>query len=186
MNISKKALLIGLITISFIVTIFFYYSNNIKFEKNHEKIFTESNDQANLREISFFSLDQQEFFLSDFNGKVLLVNLWATWCAPCRIEMPSLDRLEDILGDERFQVIAIAVEKTDISKIADFYKEEGIDNLKIFHDKSTKSGLYAKATGLPFTLLIDREGKEVGRKDGPWEWDSNEVLEIINKLKVIN
>ena len=90
------------------------------------------------------------------------------------------------MGDERFQVIAIAVEKTDISKIADFYKEEGIENLKIFHDKSTKSGLYAKATGLPFTLLIDREGKEVGRKDGPWEWDSNEVLEIINKLKVIN
>ena len=111
MNISKKALLIGLITISFIVTIFFYYSSNIKLEKNHEKIFTESNDQANLKEISFFSLDQQEFFLSDFNGKVLLVNLWATWCAPCRIEMPSLDRLEDILGDERFQVIAIAVER---------------------------------------------------------------------------
>lgn len=186
MNISKKALLIGLITISFIVTIFFYYSSNIKLEKNHEKIFTESNDQANLREISFFSLDQQEFFLSDFNGKVLLVNLWATWCAPCRIEMPSLDRLEGILGDEKFQVIAIAVEKTDISKIADFYQEEGIKNLKIFHDKSTKSGLYAKATGLPFTLLIDREGKEVGRKDGPWEWDSKEVLEIINKLKVIN
>lgn len=186
MNISKKALLIGLITISFIVTIFFYYSSNIKLEKNHEKIFTESNDQANLKEISFFSLDQQEFFLSDFNGKVLLVNLWATWCAPCRIEMPSLDRLEDILGDEKFQVIAIAVEKTDISKIADFYQEEGIKNLKIFHDKSTKSGLYAKATGLPFTLLIDREGKEVGRKDGPWEWDSKEVLEIVNKLKVIN
>ena len=114
MNISKKALLIGLIIISCIVIIFFNYSNNIKSEKNHDKIFVESNDQADLKEISFFNLDQEEFFLSNFNGKVLLVNLWATWCAPCRVEMPSLDRLEDILGDESFQVIAIAVEKTDI------------------------------------------------------------------------
>ena len=86
-----------------------------------------------------------------------------------------------------FQVIAIAVEKTDISKIADFYQEEGIENLKIFHDKSTKSGLYAKATGLPFTLLIDRGGK------GSWKEKmahgngiQKRVLEIINELKVIN
>jgi hypothetical protein len=100
--------------------------------------------------------------------------------------MPSLDRLQKILGDDNFQVIAIAVEKTDISKIIEFYQEANIQNLIIYHDKSTKSGLYAKATGLPFTLLIGRDGKEEGRRDGPWEWDSPEVLNIIKKLKEIN
>ena len=167
-------------------------ANETKFAKlNNQKFgdmkkMTIANNTTSAPKTIFFDTGGKELTLNDFKGRLTLVNFWATWCAPCRIEMPSLDRLEDILGDEKFQVIAIAVEKTDISKIANFYQEEGIKNLKIFHDKSTKSGLYAKATGLPFTLLIDSEGKEVGRKDGPWEWDSKEVLEIINKLKVIN
>tara|TARA_B110000967_G_scaffold18975_1_gene17768 strand:+ start:402 stop:962 length:561 start_codon:yes stop_codon:yes gene_type:complete len=186
MNILKKPLLIGLIVISSLVTIFLINSNSTMFEKKHEKIFLKSNNDSRLDSISFFNSEGAEFFLSDFKGKVLLVNLWATWCAPCRIEMPSLDRLQKILGDDNFQVIAIAVEKTDISKIIEFYQEANIQNLIIYHDKSTKSGLYAKATGLPFTLLIGRDGKEEGRRDGPWEWDSPEILSIIKKLKEIN
>ena len=100
---------------------FFGYSNNIKHEENYEKIFSESNKDSSLEKINFFNVDNEELFLTDFKDKVLLVNLWATWCAPCRIEMPSLDRLQKILGDKHFQVIAIAVEKTDISKIIEFY-----------------------------------------------------------------
>ena len=186
MNISKKPLLIGLIVISFVILIFFGYSNNIRHEENYEKIFSESNKDSSLEKINFFNLDNKELFLTDFKDKVLLVNLWATWCAPCRIEMPSLDRLQKILGDKHFQVIAIAVEKTDISKIIEFYEEANITNLMIYHDKTTKSGLYAKASGLPFTILIDKKGNEIGRKNGPWEWDSDEVLDIINELKLVN
>ena len=146
--------------------------------------FPDSKNKTTMVEIEISNIGELNGYLN--NVRTVIVKFGATWCAPCREEMPSLDRLEDILGDESFQVIAIAVEKTDISKIAEFYQEEGIENLKIFHDKSTKSGLYAKATGLPFTLLINKEGKEVGRKNGPWEWDSEEILEIINELKEIN
>ena len=94
MNILKKPLLIGLIVISSLVTIFLINSNSTMFEKKHEKIFLKSNNDSRLDSISFFNSEGAEFFLSDFKGKVLLVNLWATWCAPCRIEMPSLDRLQ--------------------------------------------------------------------------------------------
>ena len=115
-----------------------------------------------------------------------MINLWATWCLPCKIEMPALDRLQEFIGDEQFEVIAIAVEKTNILKIQEFYKEIDIKNLKIYHDSSTKSGLFSKAKGLPLTILIDREGREVGRRDGPWEWDDNAVIEIIESYKQLS
>jgi len=181
MNILKKPLLIGLIIISFSVFVFINYSSN----KNN-KIFTKFINDTSLETVSFLNKDQKKFFLSDFKGKVLLVNLWATWCLPCKIEMPSLDRLQKNLGDNNFEVIAIAVEKTDISKIIDFYKETNIDHLKIYQDKTTKSGLYTKATGLPLTLLIAKNGEEIGRRNGPWEWDSDEVMSIIQELKTAN
>ena len=170
----------------FLIILIFLIFNSFAIEASDIKNLVINKDLKKYKDLTFLDDQNNQIDLNDYKGNLILLNFWATWCAPCRVEMPSLDRLEDILGDESFQVIAIAVEKTDISKIAEFYQEEGIEHLKIFHDESTKSGLYAKATGLPFTLLINKEGKEVGRKNGPWEWDSEEILEIINELKEIN
>jgi len=183
MHISKKSLLIGLIFISSIVFLFFISFGIKKNNTNHDKVFLEPNKEASLREINFYDIENNQFFLEDFKGKVLLINLWATWCLPCKIEMPALDRLQASIGDDNFEVIAIAVEKTNILKIQEFYQEIGLNNLKIYHDNSTKSGLYSKAKGLPLTFLLDHEGNEVGRRDGPWEWDDDEVIEIIKSYK---
>ena len=183
MHISKKSLLIGLIFISSIVFLFFISFGIKKNNTNYDKVFLEPNKEASLREINFYDIENNQFFLEDFKGKVLLINLWATWCLPCKIEMPALDRLQASIGDDNFEVIAIAVEKTNILKIQEFYQEIGLNNLKIYHDNSTKSGLYSKAKGLPLTFLVDHEGNEVGRRDGPWEWDDDEVIEIIKSYK---
>ena len=93
--------------------------------------------------------------------------------------------MQGLLGDENFEVLAIAVEKTEILKIKEFYSEIGINNLKIYHDNSTKSGLYSKARGLPLTILVDNQGNEIGRRDGPWEWDDEKVIEIIKSYKYL-
>ena len=186
MNISKKPLLIGLIFISSFVFLFFISFGVKKSNLNHDKVFLEPNKEARLDEINFYDIENNQFFLENFKGKVLLINLWATWCLPCKIEMPALDRLQGSIGDNNFEVIAIAVEKTDIFKIQEFYQDIGLKNLKIYHDNSTKSGLYSKAKGLPLTLLLDHKGNEVGRRDGPWEWDDNEVIEIIKSYKELS
>ena len=186
MHISKKPLLIGLIFISFLVFLFFISFESKKNNLNNDRVFFEPNKEANLSEINFYDIEGNQFFLENFKGKVLLINLWATWCLPCKIEMPALDRLQEFIGDEQFEVIAIAVEKTNILKIQEFYEEIDIENLKIYHDSSTKSGLYAKAKGLPLTILMDHEGREVGRRDGPWEWDENRVIEIIWSYKQLS
>ena len=186
MNISKKPLLIGLIFISFFVFLFFISFGIKKNYLDHNKVFLEPNKEASLSQINFYDMENNQFFLENFKGKVLLINLWATWCLPCKIEMPALDRLQESIGDENFEVIAIAVEKTDILKIQEFYQDIGLKNLKIYHDNSTKSGLYSKAKGLPLTFLVDHQGNEVGRRDGPWEWDDNKVIEIIKSYKELS
>lgn len=183
MHISKKPLLIGLIFISFFVFLFLNPFKDKKSNINNDKVFFEPNKEANLSDINFYDIKNNQLLLSNFQGKILLLNLWATWCLPCKIEMPALDRLQGLLGDENFEVLAIAVEKTEILKIKQFYEEIGIKNLKIYHDNSTKSGLYSKARGLPLTILIDNQGKEIGRRDGPWEWDDEKVIEIIESYK---
>ena len=183
MHISKKPLLIGLIFISFFVFLFLNPFKDKKNNINNDKVFFEPNKEANLSDINFYDIKNNQLLLSNFQGKILLLNLWATWCLPCKIEMPALDRLQGLLGDENFEVLAIAVEKTEILKIKQFYEEIGIKNLKIYHDNSTKSGLYSKARGLPLTILIDNQGKEIGRRDGPWEWDDEKVIEIIESYK---
>ena len=109
--------------------------------------------------------------LADFRGKVVLVNLWATWCAPCRREMPSLDRLQARLGGPDFEVVAISQDRGGMPKVIEFLTELGIRNLVPYNDKSTKSSRAFAALGLPTTLLVDRAGNEVGRLVGPAEWD---------------
>ena len=185
MHISKKPLLIGLIFISFFVFLFLNPFKDKKSYTDNNRVFLEPNKEANLSEINFYDIKSNQLFLSDFQGKILLLNLWATWCLPCKIEMPALDRLQGLLGDENFEVLAIAVEKTEILKIKEFYSEIGINNLKIYHDNSTKSGLYSKARGLPLTILVDNQGNEIGRRDGPWEWDNEKVIEIIKSYKYL-
>jgi thiol-disulfide isomerase/thioredoxin len=133
-------------------------------------------------ELSFLDGEGNEVRLADFLGEVVVLNLWATWCAPCRREMPSLDRLQAEYGDDGLEVIALSLDRGDLGKVRAFFAELGIAHLAIYHDPTARAGRELGAPGLPTTIVIDRTGQEVGRLLGPAEWDSAEALEVLEPL----
>jgi thiol-disulfide isomerase/thioredoxin len=120
--------------------------------------------------------------LEDFRGQVVVLNLWATWCAPCRHEMPSLDRLQAREGGPDLQVLPLSVDRGGLEQIEAFYEEVGIRHLGIYRDPQNAVGRALGALGLPTTVVIDQAGREVGRLLGPAEWDGAEALDLLRSL----
>jgi len=132
-----------------------------------------------LAEIVFVDGDGQSLMLADFRAKTVLLNIWATWCVPCRKEMPTLDALQGQLGGAEFQVVALSIDRAGAEVVRKFYAEIGIGNLALFIDTSMRAALALGTVGLPTTLLIDAEGRERGRLVGPAEWNSPEMIAFL-------
>lgn len=121
----------------------------------------------------------QPLKLGDWKGRVALVNLWATWCAPCRKEMPALAQLQKDLGSDQFEVVAISVDKKGVEASAAFLKETGAENLRLYVEPTLTILNDLQAIGLPATILIDRQGREIGRLLGPADWASPEGQTLV-------
>ena len=132
-----------------------------------------------LPEAKFQDASGRERTLADWRGKVVLLNLWATWCLPCRKEMPALDRLQRELGSDAFEVVAVSVDRTGLPGARKFLDEAKVDKLGLYADGSARMATTLRAGGLPATLLIDREGREIGRLLGPAEWDGEDAKRLI-------
>jgi thiol-disulfide isomerase/thioredoxin len=117
--------------------------------------------------------------LADFRGKVVLLNIWATWCVPCRKEMPTLDRLQAKLGGPDFEVVTLSIDRGGADAVRKFYAAVGVKNLAITLDAKGEAPFKLGTVGVPTTLLIDREGQEIGRLIGAAEWDSPEMVEFL-------
>lgn len=128
---------------------------------------------ANVR---FAGADGRRMTLEDFRGRVVLLNVWATWCVPCRTEMPTLDALQAELGGPDFEVLALSIDRAGPEAVRRFFDEIGIANLKIFVDETMLSATALRSFGLPTTLLIGRDGREIGRLVGPAEWNDPEMV----------
>jgi len=131
-----------------------------------------------VAEIQFEDNKGQSRSLADFRSKIVLLNIWATWCVPCRREMPALDRLATTLGSDRFEVVPLSIDR-DMDLVLKFYAEVGLKKLGKYRDRAGRATRELGAVGIPTTLLIDREGREIGRLIGPAEWDSPEMIEFI-------
>ena len=129
-----------------------------------------------LPAISFADEHGNPLTLDRWRGKLVLLNVWATWCAPCRHEMPTLDRLQATLGSERFEVVALSIDRAGGGVVRRFFDEIGIRHLGIFIDETMKALRDLKIFGLPGTLLIGPDGRELGRLIGPAEWDTPEMV----------
>jgi thiol-disulfide isomerase/thioredoxin len=135
-------------------------------------------------ELAFMDANGKPRTLADFRGRTVLLNLWATWCVPCRKEMPALDALQAKLGDETFEVVAVNIDTRNLDKPKAWLEEAGIRKLGYYADSSAKvfQDLKAagKAFGMPTTLLIDPQGCELGVLAGPAEWASDDAIKLVS------
>lgn len=133
--------------------------------------------------LAFKDAQGQDRSLADWRGRTILLNLWATWCVPCRREMPALDALQADLGGPKFQVVAVNIDQRDAQKPLAFLKQVGITHLAYFSDDSAQVfealKTAGKAFGMPTTLLVDPKGCEIGDMAGPAEWSSADGVKLV-------
>jgi thiol-disulfide isomerase/thioredoxin len=137
-----------------------------------------------LPDLIFEDADGKPKKLSDWRGKTVLVNLWATWCVPCRKEMPALDGLQAKLGSDKFEVVAINIDTRDPDKPRKFLQDANLTRLGYFSDQKAKvfqdfKGV-GRALGMPTSVLMDGAGCEIGTIAGPAEWDSADAVKLIS------
>ena len=142
---------------------------------------------SRFRRLGFDTPEGTKASLADFKGRTVLLNLWATWCLPCRQEMPALDRLQGILGGRAFTVVAVNIDTARLDRPKAFLDEIGVKNLTLYTD--SKAGVFetlkesGKVIGLPATILIGKDGCEIGTMAGPAQWDSKDALALLNAIQ---
>jgi thiol-disulfide isomerase/thioredoxin len=137
-----------------------------------------------LPDLAFRDASGSERHLAEWQGRTVLLNLWATWCVPCRKEMPALDELQAKLGGPPFEVLSINIDTRDAAKPRAWLNEVGITRLGYYSDSSAKVfqdlKLVGRAIGMPTTILIDPAGCEIGTIAGPAEWASEDALKLVH------
>jgi thiol-disulfide isomerase/thioredoxin len=133
-------------------------------------------------EIALVDAAGTEHTIEDFLGHVVVLNFFATWCAPCRREMPSLDRLAARLGGDDFAVVGVSQDRKGAEVYQPFLDEVGVTHFETFADPGLRTSRTLRVLGLPATIVLDRQGREVGRMVGPAEWDSDEAVALLRYL----
>ena len=160
-----------------------------KAAKGEVAAFLVSKKPKKLPTLIFKDIKGEDISSESWRGRFILLNLWATWCAPCRHEMPDLDALQAQLGSDDFAVIPISTDRGDIAKAVQFYEDIAIENLPLYHDEKGSSFRelrnMGRARGLPFTMIIDKEGYEIGYMNGPADWDSEDAINLIKTITTL-
>jgi len=143
--------------------------------------FVPSQQPAPAPAVSLTDVSGNTVELSDFKGRLVVVNLWATWCEPCLREMPSLERLQSKLGD-RIAVLGVSQDRGSNKTVEPFIAKLGLKSVKIFIDPKSVVGRAFEVRGLPTSLLIDRDGKLLGRVEGAAEWDSPKIMAVLDRF----
>ena len=132
-----------------------------------------------ISELKFKNSNLQDVDLINKRGKIMIINFWATWCAPCRKEMPSLEKLGTKLPE--IDIFAVNMEKPNNKKVDKFFKDIGVKNLKTYYDPELRLVKAFKLRGLPTSILINKEGKEFGKVIGEIDFSSDEFIKLLKK-----
>jgi len=168
-----------LIIFIYLITINFSYA----FEKPNLKNLILVKNPKMYEEVTFMDVEQKNINLVDFKGKLVILNFWATWCSPCRDEMPSLDNLQSNIKLNNLKIFPINIGQEDISKSESFFKELNINNLEIYIDAPITLAKKFSLRGVPTTILFNKEGKEFARIVGSIDFNDEE---FINWLEFYN
>jgi thiol-disulfide isomerase/thioredoxin len=143
---------------------------------NFHSIAKEVSDKPYIKE------DGSEGNLADHQGKIVLLNFWATWCAPCRKEMPMLSELQTELGSDQFEVVTLATGRNTPPAMKKFFKDINVTNLPLHRDPKQKIARDMGVLGLPITVILDRDGTEIARLRGDADWASQNAKDILNAI----
>ena len=133
-------------------------------------------------DLPFRLMDETESSLEAYRGQHVLLNFWATWCAPCRHEMPALNALQQELGGAAFQVVTLATGRNPPQAIRRFFEEEGITDLTLYRDINQQIAREMGVFGLPITVVLDPEGREIARLRGDADWASDEAVALMRAI----
>ena len=143
--------------------------------------YVEAKELKTVPAVRFMDASGRVMTLEDFRGRVVVLNIWATWCTPCVAEMPMLDRLQQQLGEEDAIVVALSIDRGGQEAVQEFYQRTGVTHLKVFVDPTMRAQSDLGLLGLPTTLIIDRDGRERGRLVGPAEWDDAAAVDLVRR-----
>jgi thiol-disulfide isomerase/thioredoxin len=144
-------------------------------------VFKETAGRPTAPELAVMGLDETPATLAQFKGKVVLLNLWATWCAPCVREMPALLKLQQQLGKEGLQVVALSQDRGSAHVVKPFLEEHKLAEMTVLLDPKSSAMKAMNVRGLPTSILIDRTGHEIGRLEGDYEWAGPEATALLKK-----
>lgn len=133
-------------------------------------------------DVPFLDADGQEMTLADLQGKFIVLNFWATWCAPCLEEMPLLSALQEAMGGDDLEVVTIATGRNPAPAMQRFFARIAVDNLPLYTDETQDLARDMEVLGLPVTVILDREGREIARMQGSADWSSENAMAILQTL----
>tara|TARA_B100000674_G_scaffold44_1_gene43 strand:- start:1096 stop:1605 length:510 start_codon:yes stop_codon:yes gene_type:complete len=163
-----------------LIIFIFFISNVLANEMPNIKNLVLNKEPKTYDNIIFLDSDEKFVKLSDYKGKLVIINFWATWCAPCKEEMPSLDVLKDNPNFNNLEIFPINVGKDDLNKSYEFFKSLNIKNLDIYFDNKTTLAKDFSLRGVPTTLLFNKEGKEFARIVGSIDFNEKDFIEWLS------
>ena len=161
----------------FLIIFIFFISNSFADEKKNIKNLVINKQLKKYDTITFLTAKSKKIDLNDYKGNLILLNFWATWCAPCREEMPSLDSLQVQENFDNLKIFAINIGKEDEKKATEFFQDLKIKNLKLYFDHPITLAKKFKLRGIPTSILINKEGLEFARIIGSTDFNDRKFIE---------